>query len=86
MDPGSLLDLVAKAEVVIHGLYHADARDLEITLLHQEHSCSLVTPSTVSTFSRAASLQFGLPVDRRYIQGFGPNTGKSDWSDAENFG
>lgn len=74
---GSLLDLVTKAEVIVHGLYHADAGDLEVTLLHQEHSCALVTPSTAVAASRTAAVQFGVPVDRRYMQGFGHNPGES---------
>lgn len=71
---GSLLDMVAKAEVIIRGLYHAEAGDLEITLLHQEHACNLTVPSTAG--SRPAGVQFGVPNDRRIMQGFGPNPGE----------
>lgn len=71
---GSLLDLVTKAEVIVRGFYHADGEDLEITLLHQEHSCNLIAPAAAG--SRLAGVQFGVPLDRRYIQGFGPNPGK----------
>lgn len=71
---GSLLDMVAKAEVIIRGLYHAEAGDLEITLLHQEHSCNLTIPSTDG--SGPAGGQFGVPTDRRIMQGFGSNPGE----------
>lgn len=73
---GSLLDLVSKAEVIVQGLYHADASDLEISLLHQEHSCSLVVPRTKSAPGGAGGATFGVPVDRRYMQGFGPDPGE----------
>lgn len=72
---GSLLDAVAKTEVVVRGLHHEEAGDLEITLMHQEHSCDLlVAPSTPG--GRPTGVQFGVPPDRRVIQGFGANPGK----------
>ncbi|CAM9804617.1 unnamed protein product, partial [Scytosiphon promiscuus] len=81
---GSLLDLVTKAEVIVRGLYHAAASDLDITLLHQEHSCVLSasadttgSSSDSSSSTRPAGVQFGVPEDRRYIRGFGPNPAAS---------
>ncbi|CAM9340464.1 unnamed protein product, partial [Hapterophycus canaliculatus] len=83
-EAGSLLDLVTKTEVIVRGLYHADASDLAITLLHQEHSCLLSasaettgSSSDSSTSTRPAGVQFGVPEDRRYIRGFGPNPAAS---------
>lgn len=83
---GSLLDLVTKTEVIVRGLYHAAATDLEITLLHQEHSCVLSAATSSSTettgntssssgVTRPAGVQFGIPEERRYMRGFGPNPG-----------
>lgn len=77
---GSLLDLVTKTEVIVRGLYHADASDLEITVLHQEHSCvlsaSAETMGDSSSYSaRPAGVQFGVPEERRHMRGFGPNPG-----------
>ena len=71
--PGSLLDLVTKTEVIVRGLYHADSSDLDITLIHQQHSCIL--SASTETRNRPAGVQFGVPEDRRYMQGFGPNPG-----------
>lgn len=72
---GSLLDLVTKTEVIVRGLYHAAAADLEITLLHQEHSCVLSAATSFSAETRPAGVQFGVPEERRYMRGFGPNPG-----------
>ena len=72
--PGSLLDTVTKTEVIVRGLYHAQASDLEITLLHQEHSCVLKASSKTSS-TRPGGIQFGVPEDRRYMRGFGPKPG-----------
>lgn len=74
---GSLLDMVTKTEVIIRGLYHADASDLDISLLHQQHSCvlSASVATTAATSSRPAGVQFGVPEERRYMNGFGPNPG-----------
>lgn len=72
---GSLLDLVTKTEVIVRGLYHAAAADLEITLLHQEHSCVLSAATSYSEETRPAGVHFGVPEERRYMHGFGPNPG-----------
>ncbi|CAM9210897.1 unnamed protein product [Ectocarpus sp. 13 AM-2016] len=82
LEGGSLLDLVTKTEVIVRGLYHADASDLEITVLHQEHSCMLSasaeTMGDSSSYSaRPAGVQFGVPEERRYMRGFGPNPAAS---------
>lgn len=72
---GSLIDLVTKTEVIVRGLYHASASDLEITLLHQEHSCVLSALTEDNNNARPAGVQFGAPENRRYMRGFGPNPG-----------
>lgn len=77
---------MTKTEIIVRGLYHADAADLEITLLHQEHSCVLSeatsssaessdSGSTSTVVTRPAGVQFGVPEERRYMGGFGPNPG-----------
>ncbi|CAM9190144.1 unnamed protein product [Choristocarpus tenellus] len=82
---GSLSESVTKAEVVIRGLYHAQASDLELTLIHQEHSCTLTsaTDTSLSSPSQSAksgvissrSVLLGVPPYRRMMDGFGPDPG-----------
>lgn len=67
---------MTKTEVVVRGLYHAYAADLEITLLHQEHSCVLSAATDDDIGGRPSGEQFGIPEDRRYIHGFGSNPGE----------
>lgn len=63
--------------MIVRGLYHAQASDLEMALLHQEHSCLLKASSSTSRNRPGEErVQFGVAEDRRYIRGFGPRTGR----------
>ncbi|CAM9279635.1 unnamed protein product [Chrysoparadoxa australica] len=58
---GGSHDLVYKAELVVQGLYHSDATDLEVTLIHEERRC---------TVSGGASrpITLGIPTTRSFVE------------------
>ncbi|CAM9188184.1 unnamed protein product, partial [Discosporangium mesarthrocarpum] len=85
---GSLLDVVTKAEIVVRGLYHAHLEDLDITLMHQKHSCTISSGSSSNSSSTVSAggvggglstrkVQLGIPPNRRVMEGFGPDHGAS---------
>ncbi len=54
--------VVADARLAIRGLYHDDARDVTVDLLHEDNSVRIVDPALVSLDNRRANCWFGTPA------------------------